>query len=167
VGSYHASFGLPVVTVRPFNTYGPRQSARAVIPTIVTQALARGEIELGAVAPTRDFLFVADTVRGFLAAAAAAGIDGEVFNLGTGREISIGDLVLAIATELELDLPVRTASERLRPSGSEVERLLADADKARTTLGWEADVPLEEGLSRTVEWLRSRLDDYRPSRYSV
>lgn len=166
-GSYHASFGVPVVTVRPFNTYGPRQSARAVIPTIVTQALARGEIELGALAPTRDFLFVGDTVRGFLAAADAAGVDGEAINLGTGREISIGALVRLILDELQLDLPVREASERLRPADSEVERLLADAAKASALLGWEPAVRLEEGLRRTIEWLRGSLDAYRPSRYTV
>jgi dTDP-glucose 4,6-dehydratase len=166
-GSYHAAFELPVVTVRPFNTYGPRQSARAVIPTIVTQALGRGEIELGALDPTRDFLFVEDTARGFIAAADAPGVEGEVINLGTGKEISIGDLVTAILDELDLDLPVREAAERVRPAGSEVERLLADADKARALLGWESTVDLGEGLARTIDWMRTSLDRYQPTRYTV
>jgi NAD dependent epimerase/dehydratase len=165
--SYHRSFDVSVVVARPFNTYGPRQSARAIIPTIVTQALTSEEIELGSVSTTRDFLFVDDTVEGFLACAAREGIEGETFNFGTGTEVSIGELVSRIAAQLGRELRVVQSSERLRPPASEVERLVADAKKARAELGWAPRVDLDEGLRRTIEWVSASLADYKPTIYNV
>jgi NAD dependent epimerase/dehydratase len=165
--SFQRSFGTPVVIARPFNTYGPRQSARAVIPTIVSQALSREVIELGATAPTRDFLYVEDTVRGLLRCAAADGVVGEVINLGTGTEISIGEIAERVLGVLQRDLPVTLDEKRLRPADSEVERLIAGTAKARMLLEWEPAVDLNEGLRRTIEWLTGSLDAYKPSLYNV
>lgn len=165
--SFHLSFGLPVVTVRPFNTYGPRQSARAVIPTIVTQALADEPIRLGNLEPTRDLNYVADTVAGFIKAAESPKAVGEVINLGTGRETSIAELAASILKTLGKDLPVITESERVRPEKSEVDRLCADASKARELLGWEPKHTLEEGLSRTIEWIRENNERYRRGVYTI
>jgi len=165
--SFHLSFGLPVVTVRPFNTYGPRQSARAVIPTIVTQALADEPIRLGNLEPTRDFNYVADTVAGFIKAAESPKAVGEVINLGTGREISIAELAATILKTLRKDLPIITESERVRPEKSEVDRLCADASKARELLGWEPKYTLAEGLSHTIEWIRENNERYRRGVYTI
>ena len=166
--SYWRSFGLPVVVARPFNTFGPRQSARAVIPTIITQALTRDVIELGSLAPTRDFLFVRDTAQGIMACAQApASAEGEVINLGTGVEVTVGDVVEMVLGIVGRDLPVVTADERIRPGKSEVHQLLADASKAKRLLGWESEVSFEDGLRRTVEWMRDSLGEYRPSVYTV
>ena len=166
--SYHLSYGLPVVTVRPFNTYGPRQSARAVIPTIITQALSQPEVRLGSLEPTRDFSFVLDTVEGFLRIAQTPEAVGRVMNIGTGREVSIGDLAKLV---LELvgrsDLPVIQEEERVRPEGSEVDRLCADVSKASENAGWSPRHTLEEGLGRTIEWVRDNLDRYRVGVYAV
>jgi NAD dependent epimerase/dehydratase len=165
--SFQRSFGTPVVVVRPFNTYGPRQSARAVIPTIVTQALSRDVIELGATDPTRDFLFVEDTVSGMIRCAEAEGVEGEVINLGTGAEVSIGELTERILRLLGKDVPIALDEDRLRPADSEVERLLACTDKARELLGWEPEIDLDEGLRRTIEWLTGSLGGYKASIYNV
>lgn len=165
--SYQRSFGTPVVVARPFNTYGPRQSARAVIPTIATQALARDVVELGATAPTRDFLYVEDTAAGIVACAEADGVDGEVVNLGTGSEITIGELAERILRLAGRDVPVSLDEQRLRPPDSEVERLVADVAKARRLLDWEPRVDLDEGLRRTIEWLSRSLEGYKPSLYNV
>ena len=161
------SFGVPVVTVRPFNTYGPRQSARAVIPTIITQALEGGRIRLGSLAPTRDLVFVDDTVAGFVAAGEAPAAVGRTVNLGTGREIAIGDLAALIGRLMGRTLDIDSEAARLRPEGSEVERLLADATLARSVLGWQARVPLEDGLARTIAWLDAHREAYRPGVYTV
>ncbi|HEU5216998.1 MAG TPA: GDP-mannose 4,6-dehydratase [Gaiellaceae bacterium] len=165
--SYAHSFQLPVVVARPFNTFGPRQSARAVIPTIVTQALTRDRIELGAVDPIRDFLYVADTVEGLARCAEAEDLVGEVLNLGTGREHAVREVVDLVFSAIGRELPVEVAEERLRPSDSEVDRLCASVDKARTRLGWEAKVPFEEGLRRTIDWLAESLDAYRAELYGI
>jgi NAD dependent epimerase/dehydratase len=165
--SFQRSFGTPVVVARPFNTYGPRQSARAVIPTIVTQALARDVVELGATDPTRDFLFVADTVRGLMRCAEADGVEGEVINLGTGAEISIGELAERVLRQLGKELPVALDQDRLRPADSEVERLVAGTAKAKQQLDWEPEVDLDEGLRRTIEWLTGSLGAYKASIYNV
>jgi NAD dependent epimerase/dehydratase len=165
--SFARSFGLPVVVARPFNTFGPRQSARAVIPTVVTQALTRDRIELGAVEPTRDFLYVGDTVEGLARCAEADGVAGEVFNLGTGREHSIQQVVDLVLAAVGKELPVDVAEERLRPADSEVDRLCASVDKARARLGWEAKVPFADGLRRTIDWIAGSLDAYRPDVYGV
>jgi NAD dependent epimerase/dehydratase len=165
--SFQRSFGTPVVVARPFNTFGPRQSARAVIPTIVTQALARDVVELGSTSPTRDFLYVEDTALGLMACGAADGVEGEVINLGSGAEISIGDLADRILGLLGREVPVVQDEERLRPPDSEVDRLLASTEKAKRLLGWEPAVDLDEGLRRTIEWLTGSLDAYKTSIYNV
>jgi NAD dependent epimerase/dehydratase len=165
--SFQRSFGTPVVIARPFNTFGPRQSARAVIPTIVTQALAREVIELGAISPTRDFLYVADTAQGLMSCAVAEGVDGETINLGTGVEVSIGEVAERILRLLGRDVPLELDEQRLRPPDSEVERLVADTSKAKTLLEWEPAVELDEGLRRTIEWLTGSLDAYKTSLYNV
>jgi NAD dependent epimerase/dehydratase len=153
--AFYRSFGLPVVTVRPFNTYGPRQSARAVIPTIITQLLAgRTEVRLGSLHPTRDLTYVTDTCRGFLALAEADEAVGRDVNLGVGEEISVGDLAQLIIRLVGVEATIVTEDVRLRPSLSEVERLLSDNRLAAELSGWSPDVPLEEGLTRTIEWFR-------------
>jgi len=163
--SFYCAYGLPVVTVRPFNTYGPRQSARAVIPTIITQALASETIRLGNLETTRDFTYVDDTVRGFLLAAEAADVVGQTFNLGSGAEISIGDLAHKIIRILGRPVEVKLDRERLRPEASEVLRLLSDNSLAKQRLGWEPEFSLEQGLERTIAWVREHLDRYRVGSY--
>lgn len=152
--SYHASFGTPVVVLRPFNTFGPRQSLRAIIPTIAGQLLAGGPVRLGATEPTRDFTFVTDTAAGFVHAATADAI-GQVVQLGTGRETSIGDLARTLASIVGVPLNVEKDAERVRPAGSEVMRLVSDPSRARRLLGWSPSVEFDDGLHTTVEWLRN------------
>jgi dTDP-glucose 4,6-dehydratase len=165
--SYHRSFDLPVSIVRPFNTYGPRQSARAIIPTIISQALAGSTLRLGSLSPTRDLLYVTDTAAGFCAVAETDAAIGRTLNLGTGCAVSIGDLVAAIGRILGVELDVVEDSQRVRPARSEVHRLLADATQARDVCGWEARVSLEEGLRRVIEWMRDNRVRYRPEVYAV
>ena len=169
VEAYVRSFDVPAVTLRPFNTYGPRQSARAVIPTVVGQVAAgRREVRLGSLEPTRDFNYVADTVAAFLAVADAEDkVVGEVFNAGSGREVSIGDLVRTIARVMGADVDVVADPERRRPAASEVMRLLADRTKLEVATGWAPATSLEEGLAATAEWFcvpanlaRYRVDEY-------
>jgi dTDP-glucose 4,6-dehydratase len=163
----HRSFGLPVTIVRPFNTYGPRQSARAVIPTIITQALTRDEIRLGNLEPTRDLNYVTDTAEGFVRAAESPAAVGKTINIGTGREISIGELAARILRMLGKDLPVICEGQRVRPDRSEVERLCADNRIARELLKWEPRVTLEEGLRRTIAWLQENNERYKPGVYAI
>jgi NAD dependent epimerase/dehydratase len=165
--SYWRSFGIPIVVVRPFNTFGPRQSARAVIPTIISQAFERDAIELGSTHPTRDFLFVDDTVAGIERCSAADGVEGEVINLGTGVEISVGKVAERVLRMVGRNLPIVTSSDRIRPPDSEVERLLADTSKARSLLGWRSTVDFDEGLRRTIDWLRESAHLYNSSLYNV
>lgn len=168
--SFYCSFDLPVVIARPFNTYGPRQSARAVIPTIVTQiASGAQEIRLGDLAATRDFTFVEDTCRGLVAIAGMDGGLGEVFNIGSNYEISVGDLFSTIARVMESDARVAPDSSRLRPPGSEVQRLRCDCGKLRGVTGFQPQTPLIDGLRRTVEWFRieENLIRYKGSLYNV
>ena len=165
--SFYRAFDLPVVTVRPFNTYGPRQSARAVIPTIITQALTRDEIHLGNLDARRDLTYVTDTVAGFLQAAQAPGVEGDEFNLGAGAEIRIADLAAEIIALAGRDVRVVVDPQRLRPEKSEVQRLLSDNARARQTLGWQPQVSLRQGLERTIEWVRANLDLYRPNTYQI
>ncbi len=165
--SYERSFGVPVVIARPFNTFGPRQSARAVIPTIVAQALTRDRVELGSTEPTRDFLYVADTVAGIARCAEVDDVLGEVFNFGTGREIPVGEVVDLVFAATGKQLPVKLAEERRRPAGSEVDRLCASVEKARARLGWEPTIVFEDGLRRTIDWISARPGVYKPSIYNV
>lgn len=164
--SFHHSYGLPVTTVRPFNTYGPRQSSRAVIPTIAAQAQRGSTVALGHVTPTRDFTFVSDTVEGFVRAAEAA-VVGDTFNLGSGQEISIGALVELIGEILDKELRIEHDPGRDRPEASEVDRLVSDNSRAREILGWEPTVPLREGLRRTVEWIGASPGALSPRAYAI
>lgn len=160
--SYWSSFELPVVTVRPFNTYGPRQSARAVIPTILTQAVAGGVVELGSLSPIRDLTYVDDTVSGFLAAARGPrDALGQVFNLGVGKGCSIGDLVLMVGKILGRPLEVREDPARVRPEASEVRHLLSDNSRARAVLGWQPTVSLEEGLRQSLDYVRENRAEFK------
>lgn len=163
--SFHLSYGTPVVTVRPFNTYGPRQSTRAVVPTIITQCLTGGVVRLGNLSPTRDLNFVADTVEGFVLAAESAAAVGRTINLGSGRETSIGDLAALLGRLCGVEPTIEVEERRARVEGSEVERLLADASLAREILGWQPQIGLEEGLERTVAWFREHLAHYRSGDY--
>jgi len=165
--SYHRAFGLPLVIVRPFNTYGPRQSLRAVIPTILLQALQAEVVRLGALHPSRDFNYVGDIVEGFLRAAITPGIEGEVINLGTGRETTIAQLCELVQQVLGVELRVDQDPQRMRPAESEVQRLVCDASKAHRLLGWKPKVPLEEGLARTAEWIEGHVAVENPSLYYV
>jgi dTDP-glucose 4,6-dehydratase len=172
--SFYASFGLPVVITRPFNTYGPRQSARAVIPTIITQiANGQRQIKLGAVSPTRDFSYVADTVAGFVTALESDRATGEVINLGSNFEISIGDTAHAIAEAMGTSIEIVTDEQRLRPEKSEVERLWASNAKARELLGWQPQYGGRDGfirgLTETIAWFRepSHLSAYKADIYNL
>ncbi|HBF34980.1 TPA: NAD-dependent dehydratase [Candidatus Sumerlaeota bacterium] len=165
--AFQLSFDVPVVTVRPFNTFGPRQSARAVIPVIITQCLAGNTVRLGNLLPTRDLNFVANTVEGFICAAVAEKAVGQTFNLGSGREISIGNLAQLIARLMGKAVSIETESERLRPDKSEVERLLADNSRACEVLSWTPKIDLESGLKITIDWMRENLGRYRPGKYVI
>ena len=170
--AYHLSYDLPVVTLRPFNTFGPRQSARAVIPTIVSQvASGQRQIKVGALTPTRDFTYVRDTVAAFLAVGTAPleRVAGEVLNAGTGREISIGDLLTTIGQLMEQEVEPAPEEERLRPKASEVQRLLCDASRLRELTGWAPAYSLEEGLRETIAWLSdpANLARYKTSVFNL
>lgn len=172
--SFYHSFGTPVTIIRPFNTYGPRQSARAIIPTIITQILSGARrISLGSLHPTRDFSYISDTVRGFMAAAKSKRGSGEVINLGSGYEISIGDAAKLISRLIGKDIEIATDQDRIRRKGSEVERLLADNDKARHLLGWQPEYGGEEGFERglaaTVDWFQvpENLLCYKANIYNI
>ena len=165
--AFHRSFGLPVVTVRPFNTFGPRQSARAIIPTILTQCLTSETIRLGNLHPTRDLNYVSNTVDGYLLAATHEDAVGLTVNLGSGREVSIGQLVEMLAAIVGRPVEVVQEDQRTRPAASEVERLLAANELAQRVLGWTPRVSLEEGLQLTADWMRDHLTRYRPGVYAV
>jgi NAD dependent epimerase/dehydratase len=167
VESYARSFDLPTVTVRPFNTYGPRQSARAIIPTIITQAMTRDVVELGNADPVRDLTFVTDTAAGFMALADCDAALGREVNLGTGSGIAIGELAKRILHLLGSSARIASAGNRMRPEKSEVYKLIADASLARTLTGWTPRVSLDEGLRATIEHLSGNLDAYRPAQYVV
>lgn len=161
--SYHKSFGLPVAVARPFNTYGPWQSARAVIPTIILQALKGEKITLGSLEPTRDFNYVEDTVRGLIEVAKSPKSVGEVINIGSGHEVSIGELAQVILSVLGKKADILKDEQRVRPEKSEVERLICDSSKATKLLGWEPRIGLKEGLRRTIDWFRNHASEYRKS----
>lgn len=166
--SYYRSFGTPVTIVRPFNTYGPRQSARAIIPTIISQILAgKKQIKLGNLNPTRDLNYVKDTATGFLEVGLNEKTIGDVYNLGTGKEISIGDLAEKIIKLTGKKVEIITDSQRLRPEKSEVERLLSNSDKSRNLTGWVPRYTLEEGLLETIEWIKSNLNYFKTDIYNV
>lgn len=166
--SYFRSFDLPVVTLRPFNTFGPRQSARAVIPTVLVQALSgASEIELGNLDARRDLTFVTDTARAFELALEAPGIEGQTIHLGSGKAVSIGELAESCLRIAGSSAKVVSAERRLRPKRSEVELLLCDATNAREQLGWRPEVSLEEGIARTADYVKSHLTHYRAGDYTL
>lgn len=165
--SFQNAFDLPVAVIRPFNVYGPRQSARAVIPAVIVQALTRDVVRIGATHPTRDLTFVGDTVRGFMAMGEVPGAIGQTVNIGSGFEISIGELAEKIIERVGRPVRLETDASRLRPAKSEVTRLWAYNKKAKDLLGWEPEVSLDEGLDRTIAYIKDHLDDYDPDRYAV
>lgn len=165
--SFFCSYNLPVVTLRPFNTYGPRQSARAVIPTMIMQALTRDVIRLGNLDATRDFTYVADTVSGFLCAAQAENVEGKTINLGTGQEIRVGDLVEKIISIVGRPIRIEIDPTRLRPEKSEVQRLVSNNQMARSLLAWQPEVSFDQGLQRTLAWVQENISLYSPDRYVV
>jgi len=165
--SFHRSFDLPVTIVRPFNTYGPFQSARAIVPTIVSQALAGGPVRLGSLHPRRDLTFVGDTAAGFVAAARATGVEGRTMQLGTGHDVSIGELVELVGQLLGRELSVEEDRARIRPEKSEVSRLVSTPRMVRELTGWEPAVPLRDGLAQTIEWIEQNLHRYRVDQYVI
>ncbi|MFC4077954.1 SDR family NAD(P)-dependent oxidoreductase [Salinithrix halophila] len=165
IESFHCSYGMPAITLRPFNAYGPRQSMRAVIPTIINQALYQDEIRLGNLSPTRDFTFVEDTARAFIRAADSGKGVGETINVGSGTEISIGGIVEKVRRIVGRDIPVRVDTDRQRPDKSEVDRLVSDSTKAARVMEWKPSVSWDEGLKRTIDWIKNHPHLYRPEEY--
>lgn len=166
--SYFRSFGLPVTIVRPFNTYGPRQSSRAVIPTIISQLLAGyDEIQMGSLTPTRDFVFCKDTAQGFVELSKCAAAIGREVNIASGWEISIGDLAQKLIALLRPEAKIVCEEQRLRPAASEVERLLGSNELLYALTGFRPQTPIEEGLKLTADWLRSHMDAYKIDRYML
>ncbi len=165
--AYHRTFGLPVTILRPFNTYGPRQSARAIIPTIVAQAIEGESLSLGSLDPRRDLTYVGDTVAGFLAAAASDEAIGRTVQLGTGSDVTIGQIVELVSELVGHRLTVRTDPARVRPAQSEVGRLISSPDLAREVIGWTPSVDLAEGLRRTIDYVAEHRDRYRAQEYVI
>lgn len=166
--SFYKSFNMPIATIRPFNTYGPRQSARAVIPTIISQILAgKKEIKLGSLTPTRDFNYVKDTAEAFIKIAKSDKTIGEVINAGSNYEITIGDTVKKIIDIIGKDVKIICDEERIRPEKSEVNRLWADNTKIKELTGWAPNYNIDEGLAETVEWIKNNLQHYKTDIYNV
>lgn len=165
--SFHRSYELPATIVRPFNTYGPRQSMRAVLPTIMVQALAGGPVRLGSLDPRRDMTYVADTVAGFLAAARSPAANGETLQLGTGVDHSVADMVTSVGRAVGRELVVEQDPARARPSASEVMRLISGPEKMKRVTGWEPRYSLDDGIAEMVEWVREHLDAFDPAEYAV
>jgi NAD dependent epimerase/dehydratase len=165
--SFYCTYNTPVVILRPFNTYGPRQSTRAVIPTIITQALSQNEVRLGNLEAKRDLTFITDTIAGFLKAGIMPGIEGKTINLGTGREVSIRELVDIVFSLTGKERRIEVDIQRLRPEKSEVQRLISDNRLAKELLKWEPQISLEEGLTRTIEWISQHLNMYRSGDYRI
>ncbi len=168
--SFGLSFGLPVTTLRPFNTFGPRQSARAIIPTIICQLATKPkQLKLGNLKPTRDFTYIDDLTEAFVAIASVDGAIGKVVNVGSGEEISIGDLARRISELMEVDVEIIEEEERLRPESSEVDRLLCDNSLASDLLGWERKISLTEGLRKTINWFadEQNLRGYHSNRFQI
>lgn len=166
--SFYRSFDMPITIVRPFNTYGPRQSARAVIPTIITQLLAgKEEIKLGSLTPTRDFNYVKDTVQGFIEIAKSINTIGEEINIATQQEISIGELAQEMINQINPNAKIICEEERLRPEKSEVNRLLGSNEKIKRMTNWKPKYTLEQGLAETIEWMRNNLGKYKIDIYNI
>jgi dTDP-glucose 4,6-dehydratase len=165
--SFHRSHDLPVTVLRPFNTFGPRQSARAVVPTIITQALAGDVLRLGALDPRRDLTFVEDTAAGFIAAARSEAANGRTIQLGTGEDVSVGQIVEKVGSILGKELTVETDEARIRPPQSEVQLLLSDPSLARELTGWTPTIGVDEGLARTIAWIEANTSRFRLGHYVI
>ena len=165
--SYHLSFGLPIATIRPFNTFGPRQSLRAIIPTIISQAIDGKGIRLGNLKPRRDFLFVRDTVQGFVQVGRCEEAVGKVINIGAGADISIEELVKKILDQMGKGMEIEVEDRRIRPEKSEVMQLLSDTRLAKELFGWAPRYPLEDGLKETIEWYRKNLSRFKVGSYPL
>jgi len=165
--SFYCSFGLPVTTIRPFNTFGPRQSTRAVIPTIITQALTSNSVKLGSLTPVRDLTYVADTVQGFIKFAESNKTVGKTVNTGSGRGVTIGELADIIIRQVNPDATIICEQERIRPDKSEVMELLCDNRLAKDLAGWEPKYSLEEGLSLTIDWMKEHISSYKAGLYTI
>jgi NAD dependent epimerase/dehydratase len=165
--SFHRSYDLPVGVIRPFNIYGPRQSARAVIPSIIIQALLKRTVSLGLIFPTRDLTFVTDSASGFIAFAECEKTVGEVVNLGSSREISINELIEMVSRSLNKKIKVIKEKIRIRPEKSEVERLFSDSIKAKALFGWNPKMDMEKGISRTISWIEKNVDRYKGEIYNI
>ena len=165
--SYYRSFGLPVAILRPFNTYGPRQSGRAIIPTIITQSLVGTRIKLGSLEPSRDFTYITDVIDGFLKLCECQDALGQTINVGSGQDISIRDLVKRISSILGKNVEIEREPARVRPKRSEVERLVCDNSKAREVLHWEPKIQLGEGLRKTIQWISRNMDSFKTGRYAI
>jgi nucleoside-diphosphate-sugar epimerase len=166
--SFHRSFELPVTIVRPFNTFGPRQSARAIIPTIITQALAPvPQIILGSLHPTRDFTYVDDVVSAFLKVVESPNTIGETINIGSNFEISMADVAKKVMLLVGTSKPIRQDDKRIRPVKSEVERLWCNNSKAKRMLGWEPSISFDKGLEKTIQWMSTHMDMYKANLYNV
>ena len=165
--SFYRSYDLPVVTLRPFNTYGPRQSARAVVPAIIIQALKQNTVRLGNLEARRDLTYVSDTVEGFIRAGETAGLEGQTINLGSGSELRVLEIAEKVIELVGREVPIEVDPARMRPEKSEVQRLLADNRLAKELLGWEPMVSFEVGLGATIDWIRHHIDHYKPGEYQV
>jgi len=165
--SYHRSFGLPVATIRPFNTFGPRQSARAIIPTIIAQALSRPEIHVGSIEPVRDFNFVQDVAEAFIRVAESPGCIGEVVNVGSGRGITIGDLAAEILRLVGCNKPLVSDKDRVRPPESEVFTLICDNSRAQRLTGWKQTHTLEQGLLKAIDFVSTHIDSYKADQFTI
>jgi len=161
------TYGMPIAVIRPFNTYGPRQSDRAIIPTIIIQALRKNVIKLGSCAPRRDLNYVSDTVEGFIKIAQSPRSVGQVINIGSGKDISIGELAAMILSIMGKKIKITATAQRKRPQKSEVMRLLCDNKKAKELVGWEPKVSLEAGLKRTIDWIKEHPEYYDPDKYQI
>jgi nucleoside-diphosphate-sugar epimerase len=167
VESYYRTFELPVTTIRPFNTYGPRQSARAVIPTIISQAFTQSEIHLGSLDPVRDITYVIDTVYGFIKGAETEATIGETINIGTGTGLTIGEIASKVLSLIGSKKQIITDEQRVRPENSEVLELICDNTKAQLKLGWSPQYTLEDGLLATIEFIKDHIHEFKPSQYNV
>jgi len=165
--SFFRCYKLPVAIIRPFNTFGPRQSTRAVIPAVITQALTKDEIMVGATDTFRDFTYVTDTAEGFIKIAESEKSIGEVINIGTGKDISINDMIKNVVDITGKDIKITVDKKRLRPNTSEVMKLLASNVKAKTLTGWEPKIEFEEGLKKTIKWMSKSIDLYKPEEYNI
>jgi NAD dependent epimerase/dehydratase len=165
--SFHRSFDLPVTTVRPFNTYGPRQSLRAIIPTMILQMLNSNKIRLGSLQPIRDFTYVTDTVEGFIKAAETDEIDGEVINIGSANGISIGKLAEKLMKMMNKKITIESEEKRVRPSKSEVNQLICNNNKAKELIDWQPKMSLDEGLEKTINWFKANAGEYKSDIYNI